>query len=159
MTLSGASSFDADGDSITFLWTQLTGNPQLLSPGAGSSVVSFVPGVGGTAYSFRLTVTDPGGKQGTDTVTVFATGGSTGPGAGNPLDGPATSTGSSFQGGGGGGGCSATPLWMKGGLEEHWAQTAVNLLLLLLPLLSALSYRQRARQLVPAPRRTSQRLH
>jgi hypothetical protein len=157
VTLDGSASFDADGNAVSYLWTQVTGIPVLLVPGAAHVSPSFIPSVGGSAYTFRLTVSDPGGKQSTDSVTIFATGGQTGSGAGNPLPSvdPAVSA-AAFAESGGGGGCDARPAWIRGGVQEHWAQVLLNLLMFLLPLLSLLDYRQRV--VVAGPQRSSVRL-
>lgn len=156
VTLNGSASFDADGDPLTFLWTQIAGTPVFLSPSSVTATPSFLPPVGGQAYTFRLTVRDPGGKSSTDQVTIFATGGTSGGGGGNTLP-PTGTVGTFAQGSGGGGGCNATPLWLKGDTEDHLPQVLLNLLLLLLPFLTALSYRREALVRVPA-RRSSQKL-
>lgn len=157
--LDGSASFDADGDAVTYLWTQLTGLPVLLSPGATVVNPSFIPSVGGTSYTFRLTVSDPGGKQAVDSVTIFATGGQSGSGAGNPLpDADPNLTGGVFSdGGGGGGGCSARPAWVRGDVQDHWAQVLLNLMMFMLPLLALLDYRQRTLA-AQGGRRTSMKL-
>jgi PKD repeat protein len=155
--LDGSGSFDADGDNVSYLWTQVTGVPVILTPSALVVNPRFIPSVGGTAYTFRLTASDPGGKQATDTVTIFATGGQTGSGAGNPLPtADPAATGSTFAQSGGGGGCDARPAWVRGDVQDHWALVLLNLMMFLLPLISLIEYRQRV--VVATPRRTSVRL-
>ena len=60
VTLSGTASTDADGDPLTFTWTQIAGPPVTLN-GAGTSAPTFTaPDVpsGGTTLTFRLVVAD-----------------------------------------------------------------------------------------------------
>ncbi len=148
VTLDGSASFDADGDPITFQWVQTAGPPVLLTPNGTVQRPTFIPPVGGSAYTFRLTVSDPTNRTSSDTVTVFATGGATGGGGGN-TGGAGVGNGTSssgatftFAGGGGGGGCSAVPLYVTGKMEDHLPQAILNLLLLVLPFLAALSWRR-----------------
>lgn len=143
VTLDGSASFDVDGDTLSFLWVQLSGPPVNLV-GANTATPTFLASVGGSAYTFRLTVSDPTNQSASDQVAIFATGGSTGAGAGNPLPQPADGTTFAFADGGGGGGCAAVPLYVQGEWTDHWAQALLNLLLLLLPALTALSYRRQA---------------
>jgi choice-of-anchor B domain-containing protein len=76
ITLDGSQSNDADGDSLEFSWTQISG-PGVTLSSAGSAVAQFTaPSVSSdTLLQFRLTVTDPGGLSDTSTVTITVTGG------------------------------------------------------------------------------------
>ncbi|MGH8491341.1 MAG: tandem-95 repeat protein [Gammaproteobacteria bacterium] len=84
-TLDGSGSSDPNGDMITFFWRFLS-----LPPGSNltdASIVnpntpapSFTPDVDG-AYELELTVTDPGGLTGTDTVIITAATANTAPNA------------------------------------------------------------------------------
>jgi Tol biopolymer transport system component len=62
-TLDGTASSDPDGDALTYDWTDVDGNPV----GSGATVSS--SGALGS-YTFTLTVTDPGGMESSDTVTI-----------------------------------------------------------------------------------------
>ena len=69
VTLDGSASTDPDGDPLTFAWTQSSGTGVVLSdPGAARA--SFTAPEAAGALVFGLTVTDPGGLAGSDTVTV-----------------------------------------------------------------------------------------
>jgi hypothetical protein len=68
ITLSGAGSYDPDGDSLTYQWTQIAG-PSVSITGQNTVTATF-PAAAGQTYSFRLTVKDPGGLQGTARTTV-----------------------------------------------------------------------------------------
>ena len=69
VTLDGSASTDPDGDPLTFAWTQSSGTRVALSdPGAARA--SFTAPEAAGALVFGLTVTDPGGLAGSDTVTV-----------------------------------------------------------------------------------------
>lgn len=78
VTLNGAGSADADGDSLTYLWTQVSGLAvQLSSP--TSAVTTFIPTVADT-YVFKLEVSDGTEKSSSTTsvtVTASATTGAT----------------------------------------------------------------------------------
>jgi hypothetical protein len=68
VTLDGSGSYDPDGDPLTYQWTQVAG-PNVSITGANTVKATF-PAAAGNSYSFRLTVKDPGGLQGTATTTV-----------------------------------------------------------------------------------------
>jgi hypothetical protein len=73
VTLSGADSYDVDeGDSISYLWTQISGPSVTLSSAKDISPTFTSPNVGpgGESLIFQLTVTDTGGLEGTDTCIV-----------------------------------------------------------------------------------------
>jgi hypothetical protein len=70
VTLNGSGSYDPDGDPITYQWTQESGPAVTLS--APAAAVTTFAAVAGQSYSFRLTVKDPLGAQGTARVTVAA---------------------------------------------------------------------------------------
>ncbi len=67
-TLDGSASNDADGDALTYAWTQTAGasTPITNATQASASVAPTAPG----SYVFTLTVTDALGTSGSDTVTV-----------------------------------------------------------------------------------------
>jgi len=67
VSLDGTSSFDSDGDVLSFVWTQTSG-PTVSLAGMDTYSPSFTPASVGT-YKFRLAVDD--GDGGTDTDTVF----------------------------------------------------------------------------------------
>jgi hypothetical protein len=73
VTIDGSGSADANGDSLTYAWTEDGGNPEtgLLSDAAAVSPV-FTPAVAGT-YSFVLVVSDGTAESFPDTVTVAVT--------------------------------------------------------------------------------------
>jgi len=69
VSLTGASSSDADGTIASYAWTQTAGSTVSLA--AASSVTpGFTAPSSAGALSFRLTVTDNGGASHSDTVTV-----------------------------------------------------------------------------------------
>ena len=76
-TLDGSESSDPDGDSLTYLWDQLSGPTVTLSDSAVVRPTFTVPGVPrDTALAFRLTVSD-GLLSDADTVTVTVNNGPT----------------------------------------------------------------------------------
>ena len=78
VTLNGSSSYDPDGDPITFQWTQQSGPTVALS--APTSAITTFAAAAGQTYSFLLTVTDSLGAKGTASVLITSGGGSgTGP--------------------------------------------------------------------------------
>jgi hypothetical protein len=68
ITLDGSSSFDPDGDPITFQWTQVAG-PGVSLTGANMAQARFTAAEGQT-YSFRLTVKDDKNAQSIARVSV-----------------------------------------------------------------------------------------
>jgi hypothetical protein len=68
VTLDGSGSYDPDGDTLTYQWTQISG-PAVSITGVTTVRATF-PAAAGNSYSFRLTVKDPGGLQSTSSVTV-----------------------------------------------------------------------------------------
>jgi hypothetical protein len=66
--LDGSSSYDPDGDPITFQWTQEAGTRVSLSSPAGSRTT--FNAAAGELYAFRLTVRDDHGGQGSARVTI-----------------------------------------------------------------------------------------
>ena len=71
VTLTGSGT-DADGDVLTYSWTQVGVTPTVALTNADTSSATFTAPqlLATTALTFRLTVTDPGGKSGTDTVAI-----------------------------------------------------------------------------------------
>lgn len=69
--LSGAGSSDADGDTLTYAWTQ-TGGPNVALSGANTATPTFTaPDITAeTPLTFSLEVRDPAGAAGTDVVVV-----------------------------------------------------------------------------------------
>ncbi len=65
--LDASDSYDEDGDSLTYLWTQLSG-PTVRLSSATAEFPSFV--MPSATVSFRLTVSDPSNATSTDTVTI-----------------------------------------------------------------------------------------
>lgn len=71
MTLDGSSSYDPDGDAITYAWSQIGGaEVTLASPTAAKATFT---GAAGQTYLFKLTVTDSGGLSSSATTRVTAT--------------------------------------------------------------------------------------
>ena len=76
VTLNGSNSFDADGDSLSYQWDQITGPSVTLLPNPAAENPTFTaPFVDsdGQSYTFELTVTDNSGLQATDTTIVNVT--------------------------------------------------------------------------------------
>ena len=67
-TLDGCASYDPDGDTLTFQWTQIAG-PAVSLTGANTCRATFTAAED-QVYSFRLTVKDAEGLQSTARVTV-----------------------------------------------------------------------------------------
>ena len=74
VTLNGSNSFDPDfGDTITYQWIQTGGSPTVMLNGANTATPSFTApnvGPGGTSLTFKLTVTDLGGLEDSDTTII-----------------------------------------------------------------------------------------
>jgi len=68
ITLNGSGSFDPEGDTLTYEWTQIAG-PSVSISGRNTATATF-PAAANNTYSFRLTVKDPGGLQSTARTTV-----------------------------------------------------------------------------------------
>ncbi len=66
LLLNGGGSSDADGSSLTYAWTNVTGGAN--TGFASTGLYDWRPGAG--TYSVKLTVTDPGGLSATQTQTV-----------------------------------------------------------------------------------------
>lgn len=66
--LDGSGSSDPEGDELTFAWEKVSGRPIELD-GANTAQATFVAEESGT-FEFELTVTDPEGAIGQDTVTI-----------------------------------------------------------------------------------------
>jgi hypothetical protein len=75
VTLDGYNSTDPDDELADYLWTQTLGLPVILSDTTAVQPTFTAPEVGseGAALTFRVTVTDVGGLQGTDESTVTVT--------------------------------------------------------------------------------------
>ena len=71
VSLDGTGSSDPEALALTFSWTQTDG-PTVSLAGADTATPFFVAADNGI-FTFDLTVTDPGGQSGTDTVVVTAT--------------------------------------------------------------------------------------
>lgn len=93
--LDGSASSDPDGDPITFLWSQISGEFVTLS-NPGIATPTFTAPAGNGTLVFELRVQDSGGLFHTDRVTVYV----------NALGVIPPSLGNG-AGGGGGGGCVA----------------------------------------------------
>ena len=68
VTLDGSGSYDPDGDPLKYQWQQI-GGPSVSLSGMNSAQATF-DAVSNQTYSFRLTVTDPGGMKSTARTTV-----------------------------------------------------------------------------------------
>jgi len=68
IALDGSGSFDPEGDALTYEWRQVAG-PSVSLAGMNTARATFTAAEG-QSYGFRLTVRDPQGSQGVDTVTV-----------------------------------------------------------------------------------------
>jgi hypothetical protein len=68
ITLDGSGSYDPLGEALTYSWLQISG-PQVTITGATSAKATF-PAAAGQTYSFRLTVKNTDGLQGSATTTV-----------------------------------------------------------------------------------------
>lgn len=70
--LDGSNSTDPDNDIASYLWEQTAGTPVNLSNPAAVQPTFTAPdvGAGGESLTFRLTVTDSEGQQGTDSCIV-----------------------------------------------------------------------------------------
>jgi hypothetical protein len=69
-SLDGSASFDPDGDTLTYSWTQI-GGPTAEITGADTATPSVTLNGKGQTYTFRLTVNDGRGGYATDTVSVY----------------------------------------------------------------------------------------
>ncbi|MFA6451056.1 MAG: PKD domain-containing protein, partial [bacterium] len=68
VTLDGSASSDADGDPITYSWTQTSG-PAVTITGANTSNPTFTPTIN-TTYTFQLIVNDGFANSAADTVSI-----------------------------------------------------------------------------------------
>jgi VCBS repeat-containing protein len=76
IVLDGSGSGDPDaGDTLTYFWEQIGGEPVALTTGDQSTASFATPdvGVGGQAFEFRLTVTDAGSLKAQDVCIVNVT--------------------------------------------------------------------------------------
>lgn len=74
-TLNAANSTDPDGDALGYLWTQTSGPSVVLSDNSAARPTFTTPDVGidGASLTFRVTVSDQGGLQSSDTCIVNVT--------------------------------------------------------------------------------------
>ncbi|HEY9160374.1 MAG TPA: PKD domain-containing protein [Desulfomonilia bacterium] len=68
VTLDGRGSWDADGNTLSYIWSQISG-PSVSLSGANTATPSFTPGTAGT-YVFELKVYDGKDTSLADTVTI-----------------------------------------------------------------------------------------
>jgi hypothetical protein len=73
VTLDGSGSYDPDGDSLSYKWSQISGVPVTLSDPLADKPTFVTPivGPGGVILSFELTVRDGGGNEDSDQVSVI----------------------------------------------------------------------------------------
>jgi len=77
VVLDGSQSIDADGSIVAYQWVQTAGTPVVELANANTAKASFsapAVGSGGTALTFRLTVTDNRGVTKSDTIVVNVNG-------------------------------------------------------------------------------------
>jgi chitodextrinase len=72
ITINGSKSYDPDGDSLGFAWSQ-TGGPSIVLTNPSSATPSFIPKVAGI-YVFQLVVSDGQSQSIPDSVTVTVNG-------------------------------------------------------------------------------------
>lgn len=75
VTLNGGSSFDPEGGSLQYNWVQVSGIEPVFLSDPSVSNPSFDAPLSDDTLSFELTVTDPGGLQATDAVTIVVSSG------------------------------------------------------------------------------------